>query len=173
MHVAGFQFLKWMKWQKLMMYVTVSRDLHLLPAPLCRLPVTAPSNHRCQLDHLYGRPGWLIVRSRIHRNITMGCSWMSVLYLVSMRNCSVPASLLPPWSLWLVPSWPLQGHRAMWWNRVTWESWSGIREDILSWEQEVTPGRADSSGTRPRRSSQQWRSLLVKLRCSARANKGS
>lgn len=158
--------LKWMKEQKVTTGLPTKRDLCLLP--LCRLP--APPEHG---SHLCGLPGWMTDKwssTRILGTAALGCS--GVLHLVSSRNSSVPATLPTLWSLWPAPSWPPQGCRATWWNKVTWGSWSGTTQDILSWEQEVTPGRADSSGTRAGRSSQQWRSLLVKLRCLAQASKG-
>lgn len=162
--------LKWMKMQKGTAGVPTKRDLSLLPPPLCRLPAAAPPKHGCLPTGLFGLPGRTIVqrsRTRLLGTITSRCS--RVLRLVSMRNSSVPAR--PP-TLWLAPTWPPPCHRATWWNKVPWGNWSGTTQDILSWEQEVTPGRADSSGTKARRSSQQWRSLLVKLRCMAQASKG-
>lgn len=161
---------KWMRWLKSGTGVSTKGGLYLHPAPLCRLPAAAPPKQGCQC----GFPGVIVEWSRMttQGTVMLGCRRVSFLRLVSMRSSSVPARLPSLWCLWPVPSWPPPGRRAMWWNKVTWGSWSGATEDILSWELEVTLGRADWSGTRTRRSSQHWRSLLVKLRCLGRASKG-
>lgn len=161
--------LSWMKWQKGTTGSPTKENLHLLPIPLFHVMTAAPSKNVCQWK--------LCSLSRMMVKLSMtktlgAVSWMRVLRLICMRNFSVPVKLPSLWAIWPVPSWPRLGWRLMWWNKVTWGSWSGTTRDILSSEQGVTLGRADSSGTRARRSSWQRRSLLAKLRCLGRANKG-
>jgi len=163
--VCMFQVLslKWMRWQKGAAGVPTERDLHLLPAPRGRPPAAAPPGYGCLLNPLWGINGWSIVR--ILGTVARSCC--RVLRLVSTRNSSVPAGPPTSCSLWPAPSWP-PGRTATWWSEDTWGRWIGIAEDILPWGQEVTSGRAGSSGTRTRRSSARWRSLLVKRRCLGR-----
>lgn len=158
---------KWMKLQKITAGLPSKRDLYLHPAPLSH-PL-APTEHGSLLCGLPSGsvPNRLTVAVK---TTALGCS--QVPHLSSLRNCSVPVSHPEAWALSPALSWHPHGHRAMWSNRGTWGNWSATTDNILSWEQEVILDQADSSGTRASRSSLQWRSLLVKLRCLARVNKG-